>query len=113
MPPSDAMMPLASYGRNTSFCALVDIWPSASRYFWAMRYWAGLPDAPSACETTWMACASACAIRGLAFGGENRGFLRALGVDDLRLLLAFGAQNRRRFLAFRRGDDRAARPLRG
>ena len=31
MPPSDAITPLASYGRNTSFCAFVAIWPSDSR----------------------------------------------------------------------------------
>ena len=31
MPPSDAMMPLASYGRNTSFCAFVAIELSDSR----------------------------------------------------------------------------------
>ena len=52
MLPIDPMIPAASYGRNTSFCAPVEIWPSASRYFWAMRYCAGLPAAPSACETS-------------------------------------------------------------
>src|SRR5262245_9580407 len=66
MPPSEAITPLLSYGRNTIFCALLEICPSASRYFCAIRYCAGLPAAPSAWLTSWMACASACATRSRA-----------------------------------------------
>src|SRR5262245_3107808 len=66
IPPSDAITPLVSYGRNTIFCALLEICPSASRYFCAIRYCAGLPAAPRAWVTSWMACASACAMRSRA-----------------------------------------------
>ena len=116
MPPSDAITPLASYGRKTSLSASVAIAPSASRYFCAIRYCAGLPAGAERLRDHLnrlrLGLRDAQPRLRLTFRRQNRRFLRAFRVDDLRLLLTFGAQNRRRLLAFRRRDDRAARPLR-